>query len=108
MPTNRYSVGDIVVWDDRHCFHSTSPIKVKEDRYGSGGVVGRRIIQRIGSSTAAAYKWGSTEDEDDKDDDEKKESTEGEDEDKAKATTSTGEQAKSVVESSTSSQSAEP
>jgi alpha-ketoglutarate-dependent taurine dioxygenase len=57
---HKYSVGDVVVWDDRHCFHSTSPIKEKEERYGTGGVVGRRVIQRVGSSTAAAYKWGST------------------------------------------------
>eukprot|EP01050_Picozoa_sp_SAG11_P003899 SAG11_NODE_234_length_11857_cov_15.265776_3_plen_125_part_00 len=70
VPVNRYSVGDVVVWDDRHCFHSTSPIKEKEERYGSGGVVGRRIIQRVDSSFAAAYKWGSTEDSDDEDEDE--------------------------------------
>lgn len=68
---HKYSVGDVVVWDDRHCFHSTSPIKEKEERYGTGGVVGRRIIQRVGSSTAAAYKWGSTEDSDGEDEEEK-------------------------------------
>jgi hypothetical protein len=63
-------VGDVVVWDDRHCFHSTSPIKEAEERYGSGGVVGRRVIQRVGSSTAAAYKWGSTDDDEDEDNEE--------------------------------------
>ena len=72
-------MGDVVVWDDRHCFHSTSPIKEKEERYGSGGVVGRRIIQRIGSSTAAAYKWGSTDDSDDEDEADKKKDAEGND-----------------------------
>jgi hypothetical protein len=60
---HKYSIGDVVVWDDRHCFHSTSPIKEKEERYGSGGVVGRRIIQRVGSSTVAAYKHGKSEKE---------------------------------------------
>ena len=54
----------MVVWDDRHCFHSTSPIAEPEERYGSGGVVGRRVIQRVGSSAAAAQKWGSENDED--------------------------------------------
>ena len=80
-------MGDVVVWDDRHCFHSTSPIKEKEERYGSGGVVGRRIIQRVGSSTAAAYKWGSTEDEDDEDaedENDKKQGAQGKEETAAK------------------------
>lgn len=58
---HKHAVGDVVVWDDRHCFHSTSPIEEKEERYGSGGVVGRRIIQRVGSSTVAAYKYGKSE-----------------------------------------------
>ena len=79
-----------------------SPIKEKEERYGSGGVVGRRIIQRIGSSTAAAYKWGSTEDSDDEDEGAEKKGAEGSGKDKTAAEKTCETQAVDAVSTSSS------
>ena len=73
----------MVVWDDRHCFHSTSPIAEPEERYGSGGVVGRRVIQRVGSEAAAAQKWGSENDEDGSESESDDDSTDEEEEEGA-------------------------
>jgi alpha-ketoglutarate-dependent taurine dioxygenase len=28
---HKYAVGDVVVWDDRHVLHSTSPIQAREE-----------------------------------------------------------------------------
>jgi hypothetical protein len=75
---HRYAVGDVVVWDDRHCFHSTSPVKEREGRYGSGGVVGRRLIHRVASSSAAAFKFGEEESDEEEEDDEEEDGEEDE------------------------------
>jgi hypothetical protein len=32
---------------------------MSRSRYGSGGVIGRRIVQRVTSSAAAAHKFGA-------------------------------------------------
>lgn len=55
---HKYAAGDVVIWDDRQTLHSTSPIAAKERRYGSGGVVGRRLMNNVSSLTVAAYRWG--------------------------------------------------
>ena len=60
---HKYKPGDVVIWDDRIVLHSTSPIKEHEDDYGTGGLVGQRLIQRIRSLSAASAKWGKDSDQ---------------------------------------------
>ena len=60
-PLLRFVCEPSVVVEFCGSFSSTSPIKAAEERYGAGGVVGMRIIQRVGSEAAAAAKWGSEE-----------------------------------------------
>eukprot|EP01043_Picozoa_sp_COSAG02_P069810 COSAG02_NODE_12118_length_1593_cov_1.088353_1_plen_107_part_00 len=61
----------VVIWDDRQCLHSTSPLAEKEERYGSGGVLGRRLMNNVSSSVVAAYRWGTSKASEEHDDDDR-------------------------------------